>query len=155
MSNSNREVDAKTLLHATTVAIDGHAVVIRGAAGSGKSDLALRLIDRGAVLIADDQTALRRQGATLRASAPATIAGQLEARGLGVVTLPAVADVAVRLVVDLVPPQLIERLPRPASETLLGVKVPLLLLAPFEGSATAKLRRAVAAATGAVQLARD
>jgi len=146
------EAEAITLIHATTVAIDGAAVVIRGAPGSGKSDLALRLIDRGAVLVADDQTALRRQGASVRASAPASIAGLLEARGLGVVTLPTVSDVAVRLVVDLVPPELIERLPEAASETLLGVTLPRLLLAPFESSAAAKLRLAVAA--GAFQLAR-
>lgn len=156
-TNNKPQSDAAliALMHATTVAIDGAAVVMRGAAGGGKSDLALRLIDDGAVLVADDQTALRIDGDTLRASAPASIAGKMEVRGLGVVTLPSASDVAVRLVVDLVPRELVERLPERASETILGISVPLLLLSPFEISAAAKLRLAVAAATGEVELADD
>lgn len=146
---------AIVLTHATTVAIDGNGVVIRGTSGSGKSDLALRLLDHGAVLVADDQTALRRQDGELRASAPDAIAGQFEVRGLGIATLPTVADVPVRLLVDLVPQELVERLPAMARETILGIAVPLLLLSPFEVSAAAKLRLAVAAAAGIIKLSND
>ena len=69
-------------LHATAVAIGGVAVLIEGPSGSGKSDLALRLIDRGAVLISDDQTLLIRAGSRLLARPPQTIAGKLEVRGV-------------------------------------------------------------------------
>ena len=88
-------------LHATSVAIDGRAVVLEGPSGSGKSDLALRLIDRGAVLISDDATLLVRSGGGLVASAPSTIRGQMEVRGVGIVTMPHVADVPLGLIVRL------------------------------------------------------
>src|SRR5262249_31553046 len=102
-----------TTIHATTVALDGVAVVLRGPSGAGKSDLAVRLIDRGARLVADDQTGLTLRDGAVLARAPATIAGRLEVRGIGIVALEAVSDVAVGLVVDLAPAQAIERLPEP------------------------------------------
>ena len=73
------------MLHATTVAKDGRAVIIAGRSGSGKSDLALRLFDRGFVLVSDDQTMVRKDGDRLVASAPPTIKGKLEVRGIGIV----------------------------------------------------------------------
>ncbi len=155
-ASAKTEAERRTLLlHATTVALDGHAVVLRGAPGSGKSDLALRLIDRGASLVADDQTVLTRTGALLLASAPTEILGRLEARGLGIATLPTAPAATVRLVVDLVPQELVDRAPANAEETLLGVALPLLLLWPFEASAAAKVRLALAAARGEVRLDRD
>src|SRR3546814_14236208 len=69
-------------VHATTVALDGTGVLLRGPAGSGKSDLALRLIDQGARLVADDRTALALEGGRIIARAPETIAGRTEVRGL-------------------------------------------------------------------------
>jgi serine kinase of HPr protein (carbohydrate metabolism regulator) len=135
--------DAITV-HATTIAIDGVAVVLRGRPGAGKSDLALRLIDQGAGLVADDQTALVRRGdGVVVASAPPTIAGRLEVRGLGIVEMPAMRDVPVGLVVDLVGPPAIERLPEPATAALLGVALPWLQLDPGAPSAAAKVRLAV------------
>src|SRR5438445_10449063 len=88
--------------HGTCVAIDGEAVLLRGKPGSGKSDLALRLIDGGAVLVADDQTELSRGAAGLVARVPPTIAGRLEVRGLGVIPCPAVASAPLLLGVELV-----------------------------------------------------
>ena len=132
-------------VHATSVALDGGGVLLRGPSGSGKSDLALRLIDHGARLVADDQTELERVGGVLEMRAPATIAGRIEVRGLGIIRVPAVATAPLRLVVDLVAPESIERLPEPQFCTLLGVSLPLLLLAPFAASATAKLRLALRA----------
>ena len=70
-------------LHGTTVALDGRAVLISGPSGSGKSDLALRLFDRGFVLVSDDRTIVRKEGSRLFASAPETIKGKLEVRGVG------------------------------------------------------------------------
>ena len=135
-------------VHGTTVAIAGRGVLLRGPSGAGKSDLALRLIDGGARLVADDQTELMIRGATVVARAPAVIAGRLEVRGLGIVELPHVADVPLVLVVDLVPGGEVERLPAPATESVLGHAVARLALAPFEASAAAKVRLAVDRAYG-------
>jgi serine kinase of HPr protein (carbohydrate metabolism regulator) len=129
-------------VHATTIAIDGAGVLLRGPSASGKSDLALRLIDRGARLVADDRTVLARQGAAVQASAPRAIEGKIEIRGLGIVRLPDAAPATLRLVVDLVRPGEIERMPAGASAALLGVSLPVLHLDPFEASAVAKVRLA-------------
>lgn len=138
------------LVHATAVLVDGVGVLIRRPSGSGKSDLALRLVDAGARLVADDQTALEAQGDTLLASAPRSIAGRLEVRGLGIVTVPWATTAVLGLLVDLVPPGAIDRLPEPKLEELHGVKLPRIALTPFEASAPAKLRLAVAAQKNAI-----
>jgi HPr kinase/phosphorylase len=129
-------------VHGTAVEFAGIGVLLRGAPGSGKSDLALRLIDAGARLVADDRTILRRDGDLLLASAPPTIAGRLEVRGIGILTVPSVASCVLRLVVDLVAPGAVERLPEPRSASFLGLHLPLISLASFEASAVAKLRLA-------------
>ena len=131
-------------VHGTSVALGRDGILLRGPSGSGKSDLALRLIDSGAILVADDQTELRRRNGRLEMRAPATLEGLIEVRGVGIVRLPSVQDVALRLVVDLVRPQAVERLPEPRFAELDGVSIPLLELAPFEASAAAKLRMALA-----------
>ena len=131
-------------VHGTSVALGRDGILLRGPSGSGKSDLALRLIDSGAILVADDQTELRRRNGRLEMRAPATLEGLIEVRGVGIVRLPIVQDVALRLVVDLVRPQAVERLPEPRFAELDGVSIPLLELAPFEASAAAKLRMALA-----------
>lgn len=139
------------LVHATCVALPSRgrtwrAVLLRGQSGAGKSDLALRLIEGGARLVADDQTALTRRGRRVIATAPATIAGLLEVRGVGIVKLGRVqlmAQAPIALLVDLVAPKHIERLPEPARESVLGLDLPVLALTPFETSALAKLRLAL------------
>lgn len=141
---------AGKLVHGTCVALPAgrgapdrpFAVLLRGPSGAGKSDLALRLIDRGWRLVVDDQTKLRSDQGRLRATAPATIAGRMEVRGLGIVALPAVPEAELCLVVDLVPADAVERLPEAGTCTLLGVSLPCLALDPFEASALAKLRLA-------------
>ena len=131
------------LVHATAVAIDGGAVLLRGPPGSGKSDLALRLIDGGARLIADDQAVLLRREDHILVRAPATIAGLLEVRGVGILRLDPSDEMRLALLVDLVPAAQIEQLPEPRFGTILGLAIPLLALAPFEASAAAKLRLAL------------
>jgi HPr kinase/phosphorylase len=136
------------LIHATAVAIASEAILLRGPSGSGKSDLALRLIDGGAQLVADDQTLLRRVGDRVLASAPAAIAGLLEVRGVGIVKMETTDLAPLVLIADLVLSGDVERLPERRVETILGLCVPVIDLAPFEASAAAKLRllrRALAA----------
>ena len=120
-------------IHATTVAIDGRGVLIVGPSGSGKSDLALRLIDRGAVLVADDRTVLRVEGGTVLASAPATLVGSLEVRGLGIVALPHLAEVAVAMCVELA--RDVDRLPPLRTRSLLGIVVAEMVIDPRPASA--------------------
>jgi HPr kinase/phosphorylase len=132
-------------VHGTSVALGGDGILLRGPSGSGKSDLALRLIDEGGWLVADDQTELRLSGGDISLSAPATIGGRMEVRGIGILRVPSVAAAPLRLVVDLVPSDAIERLPEPATCEYLGCGFPLIQLAPFETSAPAKLRLALRA----------
>ncbi|NYZ17869.1 aldolase [Azospirillum sp. RWY-5-1] len=133
-------------IHGTCVLVGGTGVLLRGPSGAGKSDVALRLIDGGAILVADDRVELRMVDGRLMASAPAALAGLLEVRGLGIVRLPCAGPAEVGLVVDLVAAGGVERLPDAESVTLLDARLPRLALIPFEPSAAAKLRLAAAAA---------
>jgi len=132
---------ADLLVHASCVAIGGRAVLLAGPPGAGKSDLALRLVDRGAILVSDDYTELRHSGARLLARAPATIAGKIEIRGVGIVELIAAADVPICLYADLDRPP--ERLPEAASIALAGLDIPIVALAALEPSAPLKLEQAL------------
>lgn len=132
------------LVHGTTVALEGAGLLLRGPSGSGKSDLALRLIDGGARLVADDQTELTRVADGVIARSPASIAGRMEVRGLGVLRVPTVPSAPLRLVIDLVAPDRVERLPEPQFCEYLQCSLPLLALAPLEPSAPAKIRLALA-----------
>jgi HPr kinase/phosphorylase len=132
-------------VHGTSVALGGDGILLRGPSGSGKSDLALRLVDAGALLVADDQTELALVGDGVLMMAPAVIAGRIEVRGLGILRVPSAPSALLRLVVTLVAPQQIERLPEPQRCELLGRSVPLLALAPFEASAPMKLKLALRA----------
>ena len=138
-------------VHATTIAIDGAGVLLRGPSASGKSDLALRLIDDGARLVADDRTVLVLRDGIVEASAPPVTEGKIEVRGLGIVRLPDAAPATLRLVVELVRPEEIERLPTGASAALLGVSLPVLRLDPFTASAAAKVRLAARLNPGEVE----
>lgn len=137
--------------HGTVVSLAGAGILLRGPSGSGKSDLALRLIDGGAVLVADDRVLLSRAEGDLIAAVPETIEGKLEVRGLGIVRMPVAGPTPVRLVADLMPPGAVERLPKAAETVLLGVVLPVLALTPFEASAPAKLRLALRLASQEIE----
>ncbi|HWJ58091.1 MAG TPA: aldolase [Sphingomicrobium sp.] len=134
-------ISAETL-HASTVAIDGRAVIISGPSGSGKSDLTLRLLDRGFALVSDDQTIVKRDGNRLIASAPENIAGKLEIRGIGIVDIDHLQSVAVALLVELTSD--IQRLPDDSRERpILGVAVPLISIDAMTASAPSKVALAL------------
>jgi len=129
-------------LHASCVALEGRAVLITGISGSGKSDLSLRLLDRGFTLVSDDQTIVRKAGDRLVASAPATIAGKLEIRGVGIVEMATVEDVPVALLVELTSD--VQRLPDDSCERpVLGVKIPLVSVDAMTASAASKVALAL------------
>ena len=130
-------ISAETL-HASTVANDGRAVLITGASGSGKSDLALRLIDRGFALVSDDRTVVKRNGDRLLAASAPNIGGKLEIRGIGIVDVDSVSDIPVALIVELRSD--IERIPDDSRERLiLGVPVPLISIDAMTASAASKV----------------
>ena len=130
------------MLHATTVAKGGRAVVITGRSGSGKSDLALRLFDRGFVLVSDDQTLISRSGDRLIASAPPTISGMLEVRGIGIVEMATVSDVPVCLVVELA--DSVDRMPEAGlTQSIIGIALPLMGIDGRAASAPAKVELAL------------
>ena len=129
-------------LHASSVALDGRAVLISGPSGSGKSDLTLRLLDRGFTLVSDDRTIVRQENSKLVASAPVTIKGKLEIRGVGIVDMDSVSDIPVALVVELTSD--IQRLPDDARERLiLGTGVPLISVDAMTASAPSKVALAL------------
>lgn len=114
-----------TIVHGSAVALGGRGLLILGASGAGKSSLALAMIGRGAKLVADDQVVLARDGDTLVASAPPSIAGFVEARGLGVLRIPSIPSTPVVLAVDLDRPPA-ARLPQRVTITHLGVEIELI-----------------------------
>lgn len=87
-------------IHATSIVIDGYAILIGGKSGAGKSDLALRMIDRGAMLLSDDYTVVTRQGGAVLASTPPEIAGQMEVRGIGILSMPCAPPTPVALILQ-------------------------------------------------------
>jgi len=130
-------------IHGTCVEIGGRGVLLRGPSGSGKSDLALRLIDGGARLIADDRVDLVGRDGRLMARAPSVLAGRMEVRGIGIVMMPYIGSAPVALIVDLVPSGAVERLPEAKVEEIAGISLPRLALAAVEPSAPAKIRLAI------------
>ncbi|MGQ0673139.1 MAG: HPr kinase/phosphorylase [Hyphomicrobium sp.] len=140
---------ARSLVHATAIAVGRRAALIRGPSGSGKSDLALRclavpvsgLVPRPARLVADDQCHLSRSADTITVTSPEAIRGRLEVRGLGILDVPCVAEAELALVIDLIgSAETYERLPdRSLTVEVLGLPVAWLALSAFEGSAALKV----------------
>lgn len=121
-------------------------VLITGPSGSGKSDLALRLTDGGAVLVADDQILAEAREGRLFARAPEAIRGRMEVRHVGVVCVPFMEEAELRL--EIVLGGAPARLPDPAYSTIAGIALPRLAIAAFEASAAAKIRLTIQALMG-------
>jgi HPr kinase/phosphorylase len=154
MSNSPEGDPQSVTVDGTAIALNGGALLIMGKSGSGKSDLALRLIDSGAQLIGDDRIALVLIDQRLHCRAPhampAELRGRIEARGIGIIQVAvAKGPVPLHWCVELVHGP-VERLPAAESRRFLGVAAPLLRLDPFEASAVAKLRLVAAGGPGLI-----
>lgn len=130
-------------LHASCVSIGSRGVLLMGKSGSGKSDLTLRLMSRGAMLVADDQVILTSEDGHLTASVDDSIRGLLEIHGIGLVRYPVANNIPVRLVVELVPLEQMEHLPKPQTYTLLGHNIPKIAIYGFDSSAPHKVYAAV------------
>jgi serine kinase of HPr protein (carbohydrate metabolism regulator) len=144
--------ERREIVHGTCVALGTRAALLRGPSGAGKSDLALRFLalsgDGGdrPLLVADDQVFVTpNSDGELVASAPSSVAGKIEVRGLGIVDVPLLAEAHLILVCDLVGPKEVPRMPpHPWERTMIaGIPVTLIKLDPFEASAPVKLKLAI------------
>ena len=126
--------------YATAVTYCGFGVLIRGPSGSGKSDLALRLIDDGAGLVADDQVVIKAVGQELYLSPPDSLSGLIEVRGIGVIKIEYVRDIRLRLIVELDPSNEIQRTPIIKEELIKKNPVPVVNMYAFESSVLAKIK---------------
>lgn len=128
-------------LHGTLVSLRGKGILILGSSGSGKSDLALRLImEKGAVLIADDRVNLFQNDGRLFGSAPAEIFGKMEIRGVGIASFSAQPQAEINICLELCRnKEDVERLPVEEKVEFLGVSVTKLKIYPFECSTICKI----------------
>lgn len=131
-------------VHGTALRLPAGGLLLTGASGSGKSDLALRLMDRGAMLVADDRVNISHENGAAIARPPAQIAGRMEVRGLGLIAVPYIARVDLRLVLDLDAPP--SRLPSPDYRMFADMMLPCLAFDPFSASAAIRAEWAVALA---------
>jgi HPr kinase/phosphorylase len=134
----------------TCVAVDGTGVLLRGRSGTGKSDLALRLIDAGAALVADDYTLVAVENGRPMATAPPELRGLLEVRGIGIVRLPAAEQAFLHVVIELSDPATIERMPAQENVRISGVTLPLFRIPAGQASSAAKVRLVARMAAGSI-----
>ena len=126
-------------IHSSSVVIEDNGVLILGNSGSGKSDLALRLIDNGATLISDDISICRKNSNNIYLYCPPEIKGLLEVREIGIITVPFVERIKLRLVVNLKSNNN-ERFPKDSSFRILGIKIPIINIEGKNSSAVAKIK---------------
>jgi len=135
----NDDINKKVTVHATCICFEGKGILLLGESGSGKSDLALRLIDKGCKLVADDQVILHKENNAIIANSPLNIKGLLEVRGVGIVTMPIEQNIAINLAVVLQKDRNIERLPEPKYYEILGINISQIDIYPFDISAAIKV----------------
>jgi serine kinase of HPr protein (carbohydrate metabolism regulator) len=137
-------------LRGTCIGVEGSGMLLRGPSGSGKSDLALRLIQAGGSLVADDYTDVSEVGGRLVATAPPELHGLLEVRGIGIVRLQAAPSAPLIACIDLVPIESIERMPVLEDTQILGVSVPRFRVCAAEPSSAAKVVLVARIASGTI-----
>lgn len=137
-----RAVDSQIIdqVHGTCVVVDGTGVLFIGPSGSGKSDLALRLMDGGAQLVADDRVDLRVDQGDLVASAPKALWGLLEVREVGILKVPCLDQASIQAVIEINPGARLDRLPPEQSTELVGLPIRHFQIDPWQQSAPAKVR---------------
>ena len=126
-------------MHSSSIVIDDNGVLILGDSGSGKSDLALRLIDNGATLISDDVSICKKNLNNIYLYCPPETKGLLEVREIGIVTVPFVERIKLKLVVNLQSKKN-ERFPEDNYLKILGIKIPLINIDGKNSSAVAKIK---------------
>lgn len=128
-------------MHGALIARQGDGVLLMGPSGAGKSDLALRMLSPpwSWRLVADDQVLLARAGDVVNGTSPAVLAGLLEVRGVGIVTLNHHPSAHLRMVIKLVPMANVPRLPEPAVTDILGLPFHTFKLHSFAVSTPEKL----------------
>jgi len=130
------------MVHGSAVSIHGNGVLLLGPSGSGKSDLALRLIDRGAKLICDDVVHIENNNSLPQLACAPNIAGKIEVRGIGICPIDFVDSAPLRLVVQLA--QDVDRMPPEHQRIILaGYSVPMFRLPPFQPSSAIKVEWAL------------
>ena len=140
-------------LHATCVSWRDGGILLTGPSGSGKSDLALRMIRAGALLVADDQVIVQTDNGRLIARPPARLAGKIEVRGLGILPVPHKPQDQVEIIIEMAARRdEVDRLSAPRTKTELGIALPCRRLYPFDESTLIKLDLALALARGEIKL---
>ena len=130
------------MVHGSAIAIHGKGVLLLGPSGSGKSDLALRLIDRGAKLICDDVVHIENNDSLPQLACAPNIAGKIEVRGIGICPIDFVDSAPLRLVVQLA--QDLDRMPPEHQRiTIAGYSTPIFKLSPFQPSSAIKVEWAL------------
>ncbi|MAH78739.1 MAG: aldolase [Rickettsiales bacterium] len=126
-------------LHASSISLEDNGVLIIGPSGSGKSDLALRMIDSGATLISDDITTCRKINGSISLFSSEKIFGLIEVRGIGIIKVPYVENIKLKMIVKLTN-QMIDRMPQEKKKKVMGISFPIIEIQPKEVSATAKIK---------------
>lgn len=137
-------------LHGNCLAIGEIGILLRGKPGVGKSDLTLRLIEDGGLLVADDRVDLERDGDTVYASAPLALSGLMEVRGLGILRFGFRERVQLRAVIDLLSAASEDRLPEQRFTEVMGMMLPCFQIDPGSASAVIKVTLVSGLVTGSI-----
>lgn len=128
------------IIHANCVRYQNKGILITGASGSGKSDLALRIIDQGGELVSDDYVNVEDIDGELFAKTAPNIEGMIEVRGVGLINMDYIPESKIDLVLNLVSLEKIDRMPEIKKYTHNSATIPLYDYYAFEASAIAKLK---------------
>lgn len=140
-------------IHATCLSWRNGGILLIGPSGSGKSDLALRMIRSGAVLVADDRVIVHAHKERLIARPPSRLAGKMEVRGLGIIPMPHKPQDHVEVIIEMAAHRGgVDRLPAPRTRTEMGIQLPCWRLHPFDESTPIKLDLALSLARGEIEL---
>lgn len=133
-----QDINIPQNIHANAVLFQERGFLFIGKAGSGKSDLTLRLMEAGGTLISDDRTILIPQGDMLCATPPDNLAGKIEVRGIGIITVNYTKYCPIDIICELSTNY--PRIPEEKTKIIRGKTYKYFIIHPFEISSIAKLR---------------